>query len=372
MTKLTCFDVLIVYSEKLAVSAVDKKSDTPFSPNSRNKFYNTVYSYFLKTCQKFNLTAAFTTSADIVGPGFCHSFWTFKNDKWIKNNSPCYSALIFDKFSPVNSQMKFRRQLLFSLNEIKPFNNPKIFDLFFDKQKTFEELSKHSIPTATINKDTIKSIDKACETLKKLLSNHSSPNDFHSDLIMKDRFGAGGRHVYKFQANQTKNMLAIIKKNPRISYILQPFAKFDKGFSYQDSFTSADIRLIYLQGKLIQSYIRVAKIGEFRCNEHQGGLLTYLPLNQIPPSVLAKSELIFNTLNQRQSLYSLDFIISNSGQVYFLEGNTGPGLDWNQSIRKNEIKSKKLIRLIVKNLVSKVIPEINYPSQSHRQLSSVV
>ena len=374
MTKLTCFDVLIVYNEKLATSASDKlsKSDIPFPLGSRNEFYNTVYSYFLKICHKSDLTAAFTTSADIIGPGFCSSFWTFKDEKWTKNNSPCYSALIFDKFSPTNNQIKLRRQLLFSSSEIKSFNNPDLFNLFFDKQKTYEKLSDHSIPTISIDNNTLNSIDSACKTLNKLMSHHSGSKDFNSDLIMKDRFGAGGRHVYKFKIDQPKDMLAIICKDPTISYIIQPFTKFDKGFSYHNCFVSADIRLIYLQGKLIQSYIRVAKPGEFRCNEHQGGLLTYLPFDQIPHSVLVKSKAISNILNQKQSLYSLDFIISNSGQVYLLEGNTSPGLDWNTSIKKNEIKSKKLIRLIVNNLTTRITPKIYYPSKSSHSFTLAV
>ena len=49
-----------------------------------------------------------------------------------------------------------------------------------------------------------------------------------------------------------------------------------------------------------------------------------------------------------------DFIISNNGNIYLLEGNTGPGLDWNLLIRENEIEGQKLIRMIVKELVGRV------------------
>lgn len=357
MTKLTCFNVLIVYTEIFTTSASDKLSENnnPFSLGLGNESYNIVYGYFLEICQKFNLNAAFTTSADIVGPGLCRSFWTFKDQKWTKNNFPCYSALIFDKFSPVNNQIKSRRQLLFSLSEIKPFNNPKILNLFFDKQKTYKKLSKYSIPTISISNNTIESINAACKNLTNLISRHSSSKDFSSDLVMKNRFGAGGQDIYKFKAGQSENMLSVICENLDISYIIQPFVLFDKGFNYHNRFAPTDIRLIYLQGKIVQSYIRIAKSGEFRCNEHQGGLLTYLPLDEIPLSVLVKAKKISKILNQKQSLHSLDFIISNSGQVYFLEGDTGPGLDWNMSLKKNEIQSKKLIRLIIENLKTKVI-----------------
>ena len=172
---------------------------------------------------------------------------------------------------------------------------------------------------------------------------------------MKDRFGAGGRHVYKFKSGESQNMLAAMERNTHVSYIIQPFAMFDKGFSYKKCLASTDIRLIYLKGKIVQSYIRVAKSGDFRCNEHQGGLLTYLSLDEIPASLVAKSSLIAKLLNKKCSLYSLDFIMSNSGVPYLLEGNTGPGLDWNMSLKKNEREAKKLIRMVVRELGARSI-----------------
>jgi len=349
MTKLTSFDVLIVYTEKMAASASDNSvaNATPFPRHSRNESYNTVYAYFLEICQNFNLTAAFTTSADIIGPGFCRSFWKYADGHWSKVNSPCFSPLIFDKFSPIRRGIKSRRQLLFSGSNIKPFNDPDLFNIFFDKQLTYQKLASYSIPTVAVNDQTLKSIDTACAALTALLATHPGSADFSPDIIMKDRFGAGGRHVYKFKTDQSPNMLAVIKKNRRISYIIQPFAKFDHGFSYHHHPASTDIRLIYLNGNIVQSYIRVAKPGDFRCNEHQGGQLTYLSLSEIPPALIARSNLIAGLLDNKCSLFSLDFIISNSGRAYLLEGNTGPGLDWNLSLIQNEIEAKKLIRLIV-------------------------
>lgn len=362
MNNLINFDVLIVYAERLASSASDlsKKNITPFAKGSKNESYNIVYGYFLEICHKFNLKAAFTTSADIIGPGLCKSFWQIKNKKWIKVNSPCFSALIFDKFSPINKGVKTRRQLLFSQDSIKPFNDPDLFNLFFDKQLTYEKLHQHAIPTISLTDKTLKSLKSSCKTLTKLIGYHPSSNDFTPDLIMKDRFGAGGRHVYKFKANESEKMLAVVNKNAKISFIIQPFAKFDQGFSYNNCPAATDIRFIYLKGKIIQSYIRVAKSGDFRCNEHQGGSLNYLSLSEIPQEIVTKSNLIANTLGKKTSLYSLDFIISNNGNAYLLEGNTGPGLDWNMSIMKNELKSKKLIRLIVQELAIRAQPQLNY------------
>lgn len=346
------FDVLIVYSESLARSADDSCPNmiAPFPKRSRNAFYNTVYGYFLESCQRQHLTAAFTTSAAIIGPGKFSSFWTFKNKTWQKINSPCTSSLIFDKFSPSTPDIKSRRQLLFSRVSVKPFNDPILFDLFFDKQFTYDKLAQFSIPTVSISHNSLLSVNHSLRNLSALLQVHPFAIDFTSDVILKDRFGAGGRHIYKFSKNSPKKILSVLQKNPQVSFILQPFAKFDQGFSYRSHIASTDIRFIYLNGQFISSYIRMAKDGDFRCNQHQGGALTYLGLKDLPPSLIVKSNLIAETLHQKYSLFTLDFLITNSGRAYLLEGNTGPGLNWESSCPRDEFQSKKLIRLVVGQL----------------------
>lgn len=374
MTKIEHFDVLIVYSRRLASSA-DSLSDevlAPFPKGSKNETYSVVYGYFLKICEKNNLKAAFTTSADITGPGRCGSYWLFERNKWIKVRSSGYSKLIFDKFSPTNKRRKTRRKLLFSSKEVKPFNNPYFLNLFFDKQKTYQKLHKYSVPTVTIKERTGKSIYAACKTLNEKISRHPYKYDFSDEIVMKDRFGAGGINVFKFKANQTKKMLTSMKRHQKLSYIIQPLVKFDKGFSYKNSKVPADIRLIYLGGKIIQTYIRIPKKGDFRCNEHQGGSLKYISKNDVPLDVVASSNKIANALNKECSLYALDFLISNNGNIYLIEGNTGPGLDWNLSIKENKIEAQKLIRIIVKELVRLVgLPILISKKETHNIVTEV-
>ena len=356
MTKIKHFDVMIVYSERLASSANSLSDEVlaPFPKGGNNETYNVVYGYFLTLCKNNNLKAAFTTSADITGAGRCKSYWLFENNSWIKVREPGYSKLIFDKFSPTNKKRKTSRKLLFSSKKVKPFNHPSLFKLFFDKQQTYKKLHKYAIPTVTIKDSSEESIYRALKTLNEIMSIHPHKYDFSDEIIMKNRFGAGGRRVYKFKVNKTKKMMTSMMRNEKISYIIQPFVKFDKGFSYKNAQVATDIRLIYLGGKIIQTYLRVAKPGDFRCNEHQGGLLKYISENEVPQEVETTSNKISNILNKKCSLYTLDFIISNSGNIYLLEGNTGPGLDWNLLIRENEIEAQKLIRIIVKELVMRV------------------
>jgi len=361
MNTITKFDVLIVYSEKLAnsSSSVSGVITAPFPKGSNNESYNLVYSYFLKTCQKNNIKAAFTTSADIVGAGKCQSYWLFENNAWIKVQKIAFSKLIFDKFSPICKSRTMRRNLLFSSKRTKPFNNPHLFDLCFDKQKTYEALNGFSIPTVAIRDGTRQGVIKAQKLLKEKIAKHQNRSDFSEEVVIKDRFGAGGLNVYKFGNDQTEMMIAVVKKHNSKSFVIQPFVKFDKGFSFQNSSKPTDIRLVYLGNKIVQTYIRIAKKGDFRCNEHAGGLLKYIPKNEVPSRVMAVSRNIAKILNNKSSLFALDFIISNNGNTYLLEANTGPGLDWNLSVKENEIEAKKLMGIIIKEIVKRTSSSIN-------------
>lgn len=339
-----------MYAEGLACSSYDKtnKSQTPFI--GKNETYNQVYGYFLETCQRYGLKAGFSTSADIIGPGFCRSYWVCKSGKWIKVISPCFSKLIFDRFSPKKIGTKIRRELLFSDKDIKTFNDSNLYNLFFDKQKTFDYLNKFAIPTVSVGESILNNIDIACQKLVDLMRVHCGIDDFSSDVIMKDRFGSGGNGVYKFKINDREKMTKIAQKHQNISYIIQPFAKFDTGFLFKDNLESADIRLIFLGGKLVQSYIRMAKVGDFRCNERQGGVSTYIEISEIPINVVNKATEVAKILNNKSSLFTLDFIVSNSGNAYLLEGNTSPGLGWNVNLPQEEFEAKRLIDLIVGEL----------------------
>ncbi len=375
MNKLITFDVLVVYTKSLAKSASDNRlgNTSPFVVGSTSESYSQVYGYFLETCREHGLRAAFTTSADIIGAGLCRSYWIYKNKRWHKYNSPCFSSLIFDKFSPTKKKIRMSRDLLFSSNRIKSFNDPELFGKFFDKQQTYNELSEFAIPTVSLEEKTLEGAKTACQKLAKLVKKCPYSEDYGTDLVLKDRYGAGGRRVYKVGGKKYSEILRKIKHNSKASFVVQPMVKFDLGFTYENYSVPTDIRLIYLGGKVVQSYIRRACPGDFRCNEHLGGSLTYLPLSILPSKLIEKADIISQKLNQSGSLYALDFIISNNGNIFLLEGNTGPGLDWNVTEQENEREAKHLIQLIVKELcLVSGISKFSYSGWSFTSLSTLL
>ena len=350
MGNIAQFDVLVVYSAKIATSASAADSIAPFLEESKHAEYNYPYAYFLEECARQNLQAAFTTSADITAPGQCDSYWLYENKQWIKHEGSCSAPLIFDKFSPVNKTQQMKRELFFSSPQLQSFNDEYLFSLFFDKHQMYKKLAGFSVPTVAITHGSKRSIASSLKKLERLVATHPHSADFGTGVVIKDRFGAGGIHVYKVAENCAEGVAAILKRNTGTSFVAQPFAQFDRGFRYQNVVRSTDIRLIYQERAIVQTYIRMAKAGDFRCNEHQGGTLTYVPVRAIPSKVIRFANHIADLLTKKHALFALDFIISNNGNVYLLEGNTGPGLDWNSKLKKNEMMAKKLIRIIVKNL----------------------
>ena len=300
------------------------------------------------------MKAGFTTSADIIGPGTCASYWTFSADNWTKVNKQAGSTQIFDKISPDSKNRTVERDVLFSSRKIIPFNDDELFNTFFDKLQTYKELAEYAIPTIQVNSSALQDIDVAYKKLQLLVKNAAFAEDFSTDIVLKDRFGAGGNHVYKLTENFIQEIHEIMTANSDIHFILQPFLTFDQGFSYQGEKSTTDIRLIFQYNAVLQCYLRIAKTDDFRCNEHQGGQLIYVTEDKIPDSILTIAKKIVRKINKPTSLYALDFAVSNLGRVYFIEGNIGPGVDWNVNKKMNEKMSKSLIRSIVKELAIRV------------------
>lgn len=358
------FDLLVVYTQRAARSASSVNSDTirPFREESDNSPFNEAYAYFLKSCRRVGVKAAFTTSADITKSGDSfRSYWLYKNDEWQKINQACESSLIFDKFSPITPLQTQVREKLFSNPTIEPFNDPIIYSMFFDKLETYNNLKEFTMPTVAIYKKDEEGIEKALKRLKWLIQRHPKISDFSKKLVLKDRFGLGGKRIFAIDnENQIEAILKIVKKYKLTSFLIQPFVQFKNGYKYKNLNGYIDIRVIHINNNIEQVYLRIAPKGDFRCNEHLGGQLRYIPKSDLQHDIKQDCKKILKTLGIKSSLFALDFIISDSGNVYLMEGNCGPGLDWNLKLKKNEIEAKKFIRSLAKHISKRIEVKNNY------------
>lgn len=358
MSPTKVFDVLVVYTDGIANSASSKNlSDkSPFPKVSKISDKNKAYSYFLEICTKNGLKAGFTTSKDLLENKTFSSYWTFENNKWKKNKGLCSAPLIFDKFSPTNLIQKNRRHALFDNSDVVPFNSPVLHALFFDKQKTYNLLEKFAIPTVTVNNKTNVSVRNSMNELQLVIDNHIHKDDFSRRIVIKDRFGAGGNNIYRTELkNRNKMIENVLIKSNKSSFVLQPFTMFKKGKAFEKQAGFLDIRIIYLGGKIIQTFVRTASIGDFRCNMSKGGNVEYIEDIKIPRKVKKMADEILEVLEYDKSLFTLDFIVSNRGNVYLMEGNCGPGLNWSESIPEDKKNTRKLIRDIVHEISARVL-----------------
>lgn len=347
-------DVLVVYTGDIAASAGQAPLTTtkPFADSDDD--YNRAYSYFLERCHQQGLTAALSTTNDVVGQGTCNSYWVYQNKNWEKVRKLCFAPLIFDKFTIKNKALKILHSLLFSSGVSQPFNNPYLKNIFDDKLATYQKLQAVAIPTVAITTDNATHIQLALKELTSLVAHHPHHADFSSSLILKDRSGSGGELIFKIDHSTVSSIQTIVSQYPSIAFIAQPFVHFDKGFTFNNHTVATDIRLIYFNGEIVQTYMRMAKPNDFRCNQHQGGTLIYGEVKDIPNAIQACSDRITTLLGDNSPLYSLDFIISNSGTTYLLEGNCNPGITWQPGFKKDEEMAKQLINSIVNEIAKRV------------------
>lgn len=349
-------DVLVVYNASVAQSAAisDDLSLHPFLLASPKANYNLSYSYFLARCDQLGLSAGFTTSSDITGPGTCQTYWTTQENSWVKVNQPAHAHHIFDKISPNSPIRSTERSLLLSDSTIIPFNDRVLFTTFHDKLLTYQQLPEYALPTITLTNSRLSTIRSSLASLRQLCANHRYPSDFGTSIILKDRFGAGGNYVFKITRSFVPRIRQLMHRSPHIHYILQPYLAFDLGYAYRGTPTTADIRLIFHHNHLFQAYLRLAKPNDFRCNQHQGGKLIYVTKKELPLRIIQVAQKIRQKINKPHALYALDFVISNSGRTYFLEGNIGPGITWDTHDLVDTKKAQQLIRSIVQSIATRV------------------
>lgn len=346
------FDVLVVYSDDLATNASGPDSAAkPFAADAGHADYNRAYAYFLKTCRQSGLKAAFTTSDAIVDAGTCRGYWSYKNGQWLANSDLGFAPQILEKFIASDAAKQKQRQLLFSSTQITPFNDPQLISLCNDKYQTYQRFPAQAIPTALITDHSPKGIDQALAQLHTLIQNHPNAADFNQSVVVKDRYGASGNHVYLVDENNLDQVWQLVQSHPQLDFLLQPLVNYQLGFTHEGQKRAADIRLIYHNQQILQSYVRLADKDEFRCNGDLGAQIIYPEIEQLPPQVIHASDQITRDLKFDNAIYALDFIIADSGHVYLVEGNAGPGINWDKANRQDELAAKELIHAIVAEFV---------------------
>lgn len=342
------FDLMIVYNGNIAGKADDSHNtlNEPFS-GSRGA-YNAAYQYFLSQAKKEGLTAAFTTTDNIIGPGQFNGYWTYEHT-WKRHQSKAVSFHIFDKFSPIKASKRKGYEMLMRDGNVSLFHNGDLRALLEDKLKTYEAFPDEAIPSVAIDLQDAADIQRAKKELVTLTSQPTYANCFKKEFVLKDRLGAGGMNI--FRVNSEVDVDEIPHKEKKGNYLIQPFID-TSGMKIKGQQGLIDLRVILFNGEIIQSYIRIAKKGEYRANTSLGGDINYLQPHEIPKDILEMVTRLNGQLPTNSGVYTFDFIKSANGRLFFIEGNSSPGLHWTTSA--DEIFCKQMMDMIIESMGEKI------------------
>lgn len=253
--------------------------------------------------------------------------WAYRNNQWIKVEKEIKPDLIFDKNSGKYDYALF--DLKIKISQTTPIFNHPLFRALLDNKLSQYLIFKELMPKSFFVADQ--------KELKNTLTKIKS-----SKVVIKPIYGAGGFGIIIDE----KDKITTSKINYPV--FVQEFIKSERGIpGFSKKKEVSDLRLVFMNHRLIYALSRIAKQGSLFTNFHQGATVISVPLKLIPKSVrkitakiLAKIK-VFSLAN-----YSLDFIFTNAGKPFLVEINTTPGSDLIQILNDEKIKKKNFEEFI--------------------------
>lgn len=234
--------------------------------------------------------------------------WAYRDKKWIRVDGPLHPDGVYDK-TPGKENARLLDIKMEMLSRFPVVNHP-FFNLFFDNKFS------HSLVFGEYMPQTLLAHDLATlqEALQKI------PGE---KIVLKPVSGSGGQGVFILEKAK---VLAEAIVFPVLAQEFLSAYKGIPGFSEEENV--ADLRLVYIGGKLCYALSRVAQKNSLLTNFHQGARAVLVPNERIPESAM----LIAQKIVKRLSLFpknntSLDFMFDEQKKPYLIEINTKPGFD---------------------------------------------
>lgn len=303
------------------------KKSKPFN----NKDYQYSYEYFYSLCQKngMQMYRASYKWYDYDKNIFKHA-WIFKGKggEWKKINN-IKPDIIYDK-TKARMEVYFKKELIAEeYSFINDLNFTRIIDDKFITSLLFKKWSKKS--WIAENNDDLKNI------LPRIATNK---------VVTKPISESGGEDIW---INNKKGILREIKINQ--ACIVQDFIDSSKGVPSVSN-KMHDLRLVFVNNKIIYAYIREPSKGSYLANLAQGGSLKIVPLEKLPKTlnpIIKQANDIFQTFDPR--IYSIDFMFDKNEKPWVVELNSMPGLYFTPSEKPYMIKMyKELLSMFKKEV----------------------
>lgn len=253
--------------------------------------------------------------------------WAYRDKVWIKVTVPVKPDLIFDKVAGKHDYALFDWKMRLAQN-IPIFNHP-LFRTIADNKLSQYLILGEFMPQSFLATN-ITELQVAAKKIKS------------SKVVLKPIYGSGGIGIVideKKKALQTKLTYPVFAQEFIVSQ------KGIPGFSQKNEVS--DLRLIFMNHKLVYALSRIAKKGSLFTNFHQGASAVLVPKKYIPKNVQTMTKKIIQKLSVFPSAnYSLDFIFTNSGKPLLVEMNTTPGFDLLHIVGDEKTKNKNFQEFI--------------------------
>ncbi len=247
--------------------------------------------------------------------------WAYRDKKWIKVTTPVKPDLIFDKLSGKKDYEMFDLKMNIS-QKVKIFNHPLFRTMLDNKLAQYLYLGEFMPKSFLATNQT---------ELQQVFPKISSKK-----VVIKPLYGSGGFGIIIDEKEK------IDFKKIQFPVFVQEFIKSEKGIpGLSKENEVSDLRMIFINHKLIYALSRIAKKGSLFTNFHQGATAVLIPEKSIPKSAKEVAKKIGNKLSiYPEANYSLDFIFTNAGKPLLVEMNTTPGFDLLNIVGDEKTKNK--------------------------------
>lgn len=247
--------------------------------------------------------------------------WAYRNNAWVKVETSIVPDLIFDKIPGKYEHALFEKKMAIT-QKVKVYNHPLFRSAFNSKFNQYLILKDFMAPSflATNAKELQESMDKISS----------------SKVVIKPLYGSGGFGIIINEKEKIEINSVILP------VIVQEFIESNNGIpGFSQDQEIADLRMIFMNHKLMYALSRIAKQGSYFTNFHQGAEVISVPVQLIPKIAKRKTRKIVKLLSIfSEANYSLDFMFDNSGNPFLVEINTTPGFDLLNIVGDEKIKEK--------------------------------
>lgn len=241
-----------------------------------------------------------------VGRGIFKNAWTYENKKWIqvKNIKPTF---VYDKSSSgiIGNSVKIKR----AISERYVLLNDLNFQIFFGNKLNQYLIFGNYMPRTFFIRNRWELKDKI-----KIIES--------KNIVLKPFYGCGGYGIDIVPRTSELD-------NEKYEYplLLQEFIRgvgFRKGVDHL-----SDLRMVFVNHKLIYMCSRIASEGSLFTNYHQGAKMEIVDRADVLGNVFTVSAEIQKKISIfEHCTYSLDFLFDKDMKPWLLEINTMPGIDY--------------------------------------------